>query len=186
MPREFARQPRSLFDVERWKATEFRQFLLYTGPMILRKVLTRDMYEHFLSFSVAISILLESREEKRIEYLRFARDLLQHFVNKSVDLYTDIFVVFNVHNPLHLADDVTNLNSSLNEISAFPFENYLRTIKKMVRNAANPICQVSKRLSEAEQAQSRVGSWFPAKNFTGKSFVYHTRMAGYYYHCFMK
>ena len=58
MPREFARQPRSIFDVERWKATEFRQFLLYTGPVVLRKVSTRDMYEHFLSFSVAISILL--------------------------------------------------------------------------------------------------------------------------------
>lgn len=31
MPLEFNRKPRTLEDVRRWKATEFRQFLQYMG-----------------------------------------------------------------------------------------------------------------------------------------------------------
>ena len=48
MPSEFARQPRSLDELERWKATEFCQFLLYTGPVVLRNVVSKDLYQHFL------------------------------------------------------------------------------------------------------------------------------------------
>ena len=43
LPREFARQPRSLDYLSRWKATEFREFLLYNGVIVLKKVLSEDM-----------------------------------------------------------------------------------------------------------------------------------------------
>ncbi|KAG8222973.1 hypothetical protein J437_LFUL002696 [Ladona fulva] len=45
---EFARKPRTVRDLKRWKATEFRQFLLYTGPYALRKIVSDDVYLHFL------------------------------------------------------------------------------------------------------------------------------------------
>ena len=54
MPSDFARQPRSLSELDRWKATEFRQFLLYTGPVALRGILDVERYYHFLCLSVAM------------------------------------------------------------------------------------------------------------------------------------
>jgi len=59
IPSEFARKPRSLHDVDRWKATEFRQFLLYTGIVVLKSVMAPTFYNHFLSLSIAIRILTD-------------------------------------------------------------------------------------------------------------------------------
>jgi len=51
--KEFARKPRSILDMDRWKAVEFRQFLLYTRPVVLKGVLTESRYEHFMQLSIA-------------------------------------------------------------------------------------------------------------------------------------
>ena len=53
LPSEFARQPRSLNELNHWKATEFKQFILYTGPVVLKGVVSNEVYTHFLAFSIA-------------------------------------------------------------------------------------------------------------------------------------
>ncbi|GBL89107.1 hypothetical protein AVEN_33836-1, partial [Araneus ventricosus] len=73
-PKEFQRKPRSLIEVDRWKATEFRCFLLYVGPVVLKDILLPDYYNHFLCLHLAIRIMLS---EKLIEdYLDYAEELL--------------------------------------------------------------------------------------------------------------
>ena len=65
MPSEFARQPRSLQDLDRWKATEFRQFLIYLGPVVLKGVVSEQVYKHFLLLSISIGIMLTSNDRFR-------------------------------------------------------------------------------------------------------------------------
>ena len=149
MPSEFARQPRSLLELDRWKATKFRQFLLYTGPVVLKKVVSKSVYQHFLSLSVAISIMVDSNTDRRNSYLQYARELISHIVCRCASLYGDTFVVYNVHSLIHLPDDVEFFQASLDEISCcFPFENHMQTLKRLVHSAQNPLVQVVKRLDE--------------------------------------
>lgn len=154
LPSEFARQPRGLEELDRWKATELRQFLLYTGIVVLKPRLHKRVYNHFLLLSMAVSILLSDDETKRTTYLQYARNLLEKFVRDARAIYGDTFTVYNVHGLLHLTDDVDHFHCSLNDISAFPFENFLQDIKKLVKNGHNPLVQVAKRLAEQQGGSS--------------------------------
>ena len=55
-PSEFSRKPRSLNDIKYWKATEFRSFLFYSGPIVLNKIPKRH-YQLFLLLHCGISLL---------------------------------------------------------------------------------------------------------------------------------
>ena len=46
------------------------------------------------------------------------------------DIYGSTFTVYNVHNLLHLHEDVSFFNCSLNDVSAFQFKNHLQVIKE--------------------------------------------------------
>ena len=144
MPSAFVRQPRSLKDLDRWKATEFRQFLLYSGPVVLRNVLSDDAYQHFLALSITLTILLQSDVEVRSHYLEYSKQLIRQFAYNSKYIYGNTFTVYNIHNLLHLPDDCEHYGSSLNSISCFPFENFLQGLKRSVCGKSNPVVQVAK------------------------------------------
>lgn len=152
LPSEFARRPRSLAVIDRWKATEFRQFILYTSIVVLKDYVSDIIYKNSLLLTIALSILLNSSDEIRNSYLPYARELLKCFVQQSGDIYGRSFIVYNVHNLLHLVDDVENYQCSLNEICAFPYENELHKIKQLVRSSNNPVSQVFKRLTEKNKS----------------------------------
>lgn len=83
-PSEFARRPRFLDMVSKFKATEFRQFLLYTGPIVMFGILDERLYKHFLFLHVAIRILVSNSLSSR--HLSFAELALQKFVLRSPNL----------------------------------------------------------------------------------------------------
>lgn len=147
IPTEFARKPRSLTEMDRWKATEFRQFLLYTGPVVLRDNLGDTFYKNFLLLHVAISILISPTLYNVL--CDYAHELLVSFVNHFADLYGHEHRVYNIHGLTHLAAEVRRYGP-LDNISCFPFENFLQCLKKMVRKPTFPLQQVIRRLSERQ------------------------------------
>ena len=148
LPSEFVRQPRSLCESDRWKATEMHSFLLYTGAVALKGILPDHGYKHFLSLVISIRFLCESSHEKRIQFLYYAQQLLEYFVYNASEHYGMLFCVYNVHGLLHLCEDVEYYRTSLDNVSAFPFENYLQALKRLVRGKHSPLVQVIKRLGE--------------------------------------
>ena len=109
-PAEFARQPRGLSELDRWKATELKSFLLYSGPVVLRGFLSPSSWKHFLSLSLAIRMPSEEDDNIRNQNLESAKE---H--------YGETFCVYNVHGLLHLADDVQRFQASLVKFSCFQF-----------------------------------------------------------------
>ena len=148
-PSQFARRPRSLLQLERWKATEFRQFVLYTGMVVLKNKISKDLYDLFLAFSIAIKILHIENFTRRNSLLPFTQDLLETFVANSKVLCGQSFVTYNIHNLLHIVDDVKYFSCTLAHISCFPFENYLQHLKRIVQGAKNnPVVSAVRRIEE--------------------------------------
>lgn len=145
IPDEFSRKPRTLLEIDRWKATEFRQFLLFTGPLVLREILTEALYKHFLLLHVAVTCLVSKVLCETMS--DYARKLLICFVEHGCKLYGDEFAVYNVHSLTHITDDVEKFGC-LDNISCFPFENHLRKLKKTVRKPSLPLQQIVSRLCE--------------------------------------
>lgn len=145
IPFEFNRKSRSLFESKRWKATEFRTFLLYTGSVVLKSILNYDQYLNFLTLHVAITILSNSKHME--QYLNYSKSLLQYFVETFIKLYGKENPSHNLHHLLHICDDAEKFGT-LQEFSAFPFENYLQSILKMIRKNNKELEQIVCRISE--------------------------------------
>lgn len=164
IPSEFNRKCRPLNELDRYKATELRLFLCYIGPVVFQSHLEKKVFNHYLLLFFAIRVLnnkLFIRNEEDIEY---ARQLLQKFVKNYNSIYKNANVVLNVHNLLHVADDVERYGT-LDEFSAYPFENMLGVLKRRVRSGSNAMQQICARITE----MSHTGHQCIQKKFSNNS-----------------
>lgn len=142
IPQEFQRnlnensRKHHLHDVSRWKATELRQCLLYTGMVVFKDFLSKKTYNHFMELCVAIRIL--STDNISDAYIMFAKELLTHFVSTFGQIYGKTFMSHNIHITLHVADYVKEFGP-LNCYSAFPFESFMQPLKKKIKNGVKPL-----------------------------------------------
>ena len=151
-PSEFHRKGRPLDVLEHWKAVEFRTFLLYSGPVVLKHVLDDENYEHFLYLHAAIRILCSPSLSN--EQINYADHCLKYFVNKFGIIYGTYQLSYNVHNLIHLANECIFQHGPLDSFSAFPFESYLGQLKSLLRGTRRPLAQLKRRLCEIDYHES--------------------------------
>ncbi|PAA76785.1 hypothetical protein BOX15_Mlig005569g2, partial [Macrostomum lignano] len=129
VPREFSRKPRLLHDLKHYKASEFRNYLLYWGPVLLQKELQAPYYEHFLLLHFATYVY---SSPKLRHLFPAARACIQRFLFDIRRLFHESLYTVNFHGLFHLPDFV-EMHGSLLEMSAFPFENFLGLLKRRIR-----------------------------------------------------
>jgi len=181
VPAEFARLPRSLDDVEYWKATEFREFLLYTGIIVLKSNIKKEQYNHFLILFVSVRILCSDNNFST--YYDLASKLLIEFVQSYSCIYGSKFVSYNVHSLIHLPFFV-NLHGPLDNFSAFKYENYLQTLKKSMKCCRFPLAEILNKVlaSEGEELKtplnndSFIESFKIDKNLSNFRFTYYNKI----------
>lgn len=99
---EFARKPRSLIYIDRWKATEMRLFIFYIGPVILKSFLPETFYNHLLALSIALRILADV--ELCYKLNNYAHLLLVWFASKY-GMNPNISLSKHIYNLVHLANE---------------------------------------------------------------------------------
>jgi len=165
IPIEFARKPRAIEEICRWKATELRQFLLYTGPIVLKDILSEECYNNFMCLSIAMTILLSGNHTKKVE---FASRLLHYFVKNFGDIYGSHFISHNIHGLLHIVDDYERFGP-LDFCSCFPFENHMKFFKSALRKHDKPLQQVVRRYNEEFFNNEFASTTTPKSSYTAKT-----------------
>lgn len=143
-PKEIHRRMRSLEFVSLWKGLEYRNFLNYVGLVLLKDFLPEKHYQHFLTLFCAVRICSTVAYN---HFLPVAKDLFVDFIDDYKKLYGIEYITSNVHNLSHVVDEVQRLGP-LPTLSAYPFENYLHSIKKMLHAGPLPLNQIANRLTE--------------------------------------
>lgn len=146
VPKEINRKPRSLDEIANFKATEFRTFLLFIGPVVLKEIIDHSIYEHFTLLHSAIVILCSQRHIETLGY-QIASILLKTFVQHSEHLYNSEFVIYNVHNLIHLPENVSTYGE-LDNFAAFPFENFLGYLLRLVKSTKRLLIEICNKLEE--------------------------------------
>jgi len=98
-------------------------------------------------------------------FINEARKYLDSFFNIIPLIYDNTSLSINVHNLIHIVDDVEYFNCTLDNISAFPYESMLGKIRKMIRTGNQPLPQVCRRLYEINKIQK------PCPTFTQTSIL---------------
>ncbi|XP_034247740.1 uncharacterized protein LOC117649258 [Thrips palmi] len=155
-PSDFNRKPLSLKYFSSYKCTEFRRILLYDGILAFKDLVDSNIYKHFLLLHCSVYIMC-SRALFAV-HRELVVELLRTFISHSAVIYGRKFVVYNIHSLFHIVNELDE-DLTLDDISAFKYENRLKSIKDALRSGLHPLQQLARR--DKEKTSSSV--LLPAK-----------------------
>ena len=127
-PCEVTRTPGSLKHRKKWKASEWRSFLLYYLLICFDNFLPQRYIKHW--FLLVYSMTIFSKPKITEDQFKKAKKALRKFVLNVEVLYGKQYMKFNVHISLHISQAVRNF-SALWAWSTFPYENYNSVLKRL-------------------------------------------------------
>lgn len=142
--------------------TDFEPIELDSVPenfnaVVLKDFLPEDHYHNFLVLFCATTICSN-------DYHALCLDVAEALFKYYAECFFNLFksATSNVHNLTHIVDEVRQFGN-LSTLSAYPFENQLYQMKKMLRSGRLPLTQTVNRLSEI--TASGIFKLTPQKNY---------------------
>ena len=149
-PSDFQRRPRVLAEYRHWKATERKNFLMYSSLFAMRGLIEVSLWDAWAFLFAAIHML--SRPSPAEAEIAHAERLIQdhHRTAVSNDCFGRRFPTMNSHLLLHLPDSVRRYGA-LGNFSAFCYENFYGKLKTYRKGRKNVLQEVVSRILEAEK-----------------------------------
>ncbi|KAE8739051.1 hypothetical protein FOCC_FOCC015456 [Frankliniella occidentalis] len=143
------KKPRPMKFWKHYHGTEERRLCIYDGMLVFKDKLPDEVYKNFLLLQSAVYILASPVLVQTMvqTMVQNAKVLLRTFIEHSAALYGRKFVVLNVHSLVHLGEECEE-HGPLENFSAFPFENKLKSIKEMLQTGSREIQQAARRDQE--------------------------------------
>lgn len=159
-PSEITRTPRSITECKLWKASEWKNFLLYYSLPCLHKVgMPKKYIDHWFLLIYSVHVFL--REKISPEDFSIAERSIRQFVLNIEDVYNaPQLMKFNIHLLLHIPKSVKQFGG-LWAVSCFPYEHYNGTLGKMFRSSQavpQQICKFYLRLQSLKEKGAEVFS----------------------------
>lgn len=166
MPCEFNRKTRDFTELCRWKAAEFRFFILY-GFFVLKPYISADAFYHICLLLTSLRLL--SGDDCK-DFLDVSSNFLYEFVKNFSRFYEIVHVNYNMHSLLHLPQNV-KLYGPLHSFSGYKCKNHMKEIKKLIKSPSNITKQLHNRFAERDFINEQIYKYNlnPLKSFPGCS-----------------
>lgn len=148
-PVEFQHNLRSFIEsLGSMKGSEFRQYLLFVGPLLLKGIVDEEVFSNFLKLHIASTIFTHKRFAS---YYTEADQLMRMFIEEFAAVYHPCHVVYVFHSLCHIKKFVDRYGPWDN-FSTFEYESQNRAVKDLVRGNVKPLTQVTNRIIEIYNA----------------------------------